>query len=189
MMMGIMKIKYIRIVTGIAFCLSFFFTYNQGHTSDTCMFAVTADDLPPNIVFLLDNGAEMRHPVTHGDYDSGFDYTPSVVTQIDVVSDYTSGNGFFNAEGYSINVQGGWNYLSPVGSNLEINTEIELKETGGKETGIWTINDRTIILPTVASSAVDGDGVKDNAGAFRSSKNYLNWLFFYDGVDLSLIHI
>jgi Tfp pilus tip-associated adhesin PilY1 len=183
MMMGIMKIKYISIVTGIVFCLSVIFTYNQGHTSDTCMFAVTADDLPPNIVFLLDNGVEMRHPVTHGDYDSGFDYTPSVVTQIDVVSDYTSGNGFFNAEGYSINVQGGWNYLSPVGSNLEINTEIELKETGGKETGIWTINDRTIILPTMASSAVDGDGVKDNAGAFRYSKNYLNWLFFYDGVD------
>ena len=38
---------------------------------------------------------------------------------------------------------------------------------------------------------MDGDGVKDNAGVFRYSKNYLNWLFFYkapldlnnDGVD------
>ena len=73
MMMGIMKKKYIIAVSGIVFCLSLLFAYNQGHTSDTCMFAVTADDLPPKIAILLDNGVEMKHPVTHGDYDSSVD--------------------------------------------------------------------------------------------------------------------
>jgi len=106
-MMGIMKKKYISPVTGVVFCLSVIFTYNQGHASDTCMFAVTADDLPPNIVFLLDNGAEMKHPVTHGDYDTGVDYTPSVGTQVDVVPNGASGNGFFNKNGYGIYITGG----------------------------------------------------------------------------------
>jgi Tfp pilus tip-associated adhesin PilY1 len=178
-MMGIMKKKYISAVTGIVFCLSFLFTFNQGHASDTCMFAVTADDLPPNIVVLLDNGSEMQHPVPHGDYDSGVDYTPKVDTADDAVSNNGSGNGFFNDYGYGIKNDGGWNYLVPVESNLELSIEIEFKETGGKGSGTWTINEQTITLPTVASAAVDGDGIKDNAGMFRYSKNYLNWLFFY----------
>jgi hypothetical protein len=151
MMMGIMKKKYISAVTGIVFCLSFIFTYNQGHTSDTCMFAVTADDLPPKIVFLLDNGAEMKHPVPHGDYDSSVDYKPSVGTEIDVVPDGALGNGFFNANGYGIDVHGGSNYLVPVKNDLTLNTAIDgLIETGDRGTGIWTINGRTITLPTVA---------------------------------------
>ena len=191
MMMGIMKKKYTSAVTGIVFCLSFIFTNNPGHTSDTCMFAVTADDLPPKIVFLLDNGAEMKHAVPHGDYDSGVNYTPSVGTEVDVVPNGASGNGFFNAYGYGIDVQGGWNYLVPVKNDLTLNTAIGFKETGGKGDGIWTINGKTITLPTVASSAEDDAGIIDNAGMFRYSKNYLNWLFFYtspldldnDGVD------
>ena len=40
-------------------------------------------------------------------------------------------------------------------------------------------------MPAIASAAVDADGIKDNAGVFRYSKNYLNWLFFYtSAVDL-----
>ncbi|MGD9313506.1 MAG: PilC/PilY family type IV pilus protein [Desulfobacterales bacterium] len=178
-----MKKKYIIAVAGIVICLSFILTFNQGHSSDTCMFAVTADDLPPNIVFLLDNGAEMKHPVTPADYDSGIDYTPTVVgDQVDVVANPESGNGFFNANGYGINEHGGYYYLVPVGDDLELNTDVDFKETGDKGAGVWTINDQTITLPTVASSETVEDGdldVKDNAGAFRYSKNYLNWLFFY----------
>ena len=43
---------------------------------DTCMFTVSADQVPPNIVFLLDNGAEMEQIKWHGDYDNNVDYTP-----------------------------------------------------------------------------------------------------------------
>ncbi|MBT8364611.1 MAG: hypothetical protein KJP23_07875, partial [Deltaproteobacteria bacterium] len=174
-----MKTKHLITITGFICCLSLILTFNPGYTSDTCMFAVTADDLPPNIVLLLDNGAEMKHPVTPGDYDSAIDYTPTVGSEVDVVINGVSGNGFFNANGYGINNLGGWNYLAPVGDDLELNTDVELKETGGKGSGTWTINGQTITLPIEASSSVDGDGIKDNAGMFRYSKNYLNWLFFF----------
>ena len=76
------------------------FAVNPGFASDMCMFAVTADDLPPNIVLLLDNGAEMKYAVTHGDYDNTVDYTPAVAPQTDVVANGISGNGFFNDNGY-----------------------------------------------------------------------------------------
>jgi type IV pilus assembly protein PilY1 len=181
MKMGVMKKIHTIAVTGILVFLGLFFYANPGHAGDTCMFAVTADDLPPNIVILIDNGAEMKHPVTHGDYDSSADYTPSAGTEDDVVdeADGAAANGFFNANGYGIYIQGGWNYLVAVGSDLNLDTSYKLQETGGKGTGIWTINGQTITLPTVASAAVDGDGIKDNAGEFRYSKNYLNWLFFH----------
>jgi Tfp pilus tip-associated adhesin PilY1 len=177
-MMGIMKKKYIIAVTGIVFCLSFIFAYKQGYTSDTCMFAVTADDMPPKIAILIDNGAVMKHPVTHGDYDSSVNYTPNEATPVDVVADPDNGNGFFNDNGYGIFKHGQTNNLVPVGDNMELNTVIKLAEDNGT-TGIWTINGKTITLPLVASTSEDGDGIIDNAGEFRYSKNYLNWLFYY----------
>jgi Tfp pilus tip-associated adhesin PilY1 len=187
-MMGIMKKKYIIAVTGIVFCLSFLFTFNQGHAGDTCMFAVTADDLPPNIVILLDNGAEMMQPAPHGGYDSGVDYTPKVDTPIDIVSDPEFGNGFFNKNGYSIYVTAGKYYLVPVQDNLELNIDLRLEGllSEDKKTSTWTINGQMVHLPAEASAEVDADGIKDNAGAFRYSKNYLNWLYYYtSAVDLN----
>jgi len=160
------------------------FGVSPGHASDTCMFEVTADDVPPRIVILIDNGAVMKHPITHGDYDSSVDYTPNVGTQVDVVAYPATGNGFFNNNGYGIFNQGGTYYLVPVADNLVLDTGLKLSEDNGT-TGIWTINGQTITLPVEASSSVDGDGIKDNAGEFRYSKNYLNWLFFYtSAVDL-----
>ena len=96
--MGIMKTKYmIAVTTGLVCFLGLLLTFNQGYTSDTCMFAVTADDLPPNISFLLDNGAEMKHAVTPADYNSSIDYTPDVDTgEKEVVVYGAEGNGFFN---------------------------------------------------------------------------------------------
>jgi type IV pilus assembly protein PilY1 len=182
-MMGIMKIKYSIAVAGIVICLSFILTFNQGHPSDTCMFAVTADDLPPNIVFLLDNGAEMKHPVTPADYDPSIDYTPTVIgDQVDAVANPESGNGFFNDNGYGIHEHGNTYYLVPVGNDLELDTASKLEEDDGETSGVWTINDQRITLPTEASSEEvvdDGLYIIDKAGAFRYSKNYLNWLFFY----------
>jgi hypothetical protein len=90
------------------------------------MFAVTADDLPPNIVILLDNGAEMKHPATPADYDSSIDYTPKVDSKVDVLTS-EEGNGFFNENGYGIYITGGRYYLVPVMDNLELNTNTRLE--------------------------------------------------------------
>jgi type IV pilus assembly protein PilY1 len=51
---------------------------------DTCMFTISTDQVAPNIVFLLDNGAEMEQIKWHGDYDNHLDYTPEGAT-IEVV--------------------------------------------------------------------------------------------------------
>ena len=73
-----MKKLHVIAVLWMAVLFGLVFAVNPGFASDMCMFAVTADDLPPNIVILIDNGAEMKHAVTHGDYDSSVDYTPAV---------------------------------------------------------------------------------------------------------------
>jgi Tfp pilus tip-associated adhesin PilY1 len=185
--MGIMKTKHIIAITWLTAFLSLVFPYHSGHTADTCMFAVTADDMPPNIVILIDNGAEMKHPVTHGDYDSSVDYTPNVATAVDVVPNGASGNGFFNENGYGIYITGPGYFLVPVKDDLTLNTDIRLEglPAADKKTSSWTINGRAVHLPAEASAEVDADGIKDNAGVFRYSKNYLNWLFFYtSAVDL-----
>jgi Tfp pilus tip-associated adhesin PilY1 len=186
--MGVMKTKYIIAVTWIAAFLGLVFPYHLGRAADTCMFAVTADDMPPNIVILIDNGAEMKHAVNHGDYDSSVDYTPNVATQDDVIPNGDSGNGFFNEYGYGIYITGGKYYLVPVEDNLELNTDIRLEglPSADKRTSSWEINGQTVHLPAEASAETDADGIKDNAGMFRYSKNYLNWLYFYtSAVDLN----
>ena len=50
---------------------------------DTCVFSVTADDMPPNIVLLPDNGAEMEQVVLHTGFDNSIDYTPVVAPEQD----------------------------------------------------------------------------------------------------------
>jgi type IV pilus assembly protein PilY1 len=102
-----------------------------------------------------------------------------------------TGNGFFNEHGYGIYVFGGKYYLTPVGADLELITDVRLEglESADKKSSTWTINGRTVTLPAIASTSVDGDRIIDNAGTFRYSKNYLNWIFFSgnysgDGSDL-----
>ncbi len=60
---------------------------HQGLADDTCTFQVTADDLPPNIVILLDTGAEMRQVAWHSNYDPDVDYTPRDGVDNDVDGD------------------------------------------------------------------------------------------------------
>ena len=184
---GIKKLKKIA-VSLMVVLFGLVFAVNPGFASDMCMFAVTADDMPPNIVILIDNGVEMKHPVTHGDYDNSVDYTPSVAPQTDVVINNGTGNGFFNDNGYGIYITGPGYYLVPVQDDLTLNTAVRLEglPSADKKTSTWTINGQTVHLPAEASSEVDADGIKDNAGTLRYSKNYLNWLFFYTSpVDLN----
>ncbi len=184
---------------GILFFVLFFIcslvfmgnTANAG--GDSCMFEVTEDEMPPKVVLLLDNGVLMTHAVWHKDFDNSVDYTPIVGEETDVVPNGADGNGFFNDNGYGIFQTGGAYYLVPVGDDLELDTGIRFKETGAKGSATWTINLnlKTITLPPEAASNEDEYGIIDNAGFFRYSKNYLNWLFFYkapldlngDGVD------
>ena len=186
---GMKKLNMIA-VSWIVVLFGLVFSVNPGYASDMCMFAVTADDLPPNIVLLLDNGAEMKQVAPHDDYDSSVDYTPSVDPdpETDVVANGGSGNGFFNKNGYGIFITGGRYYLVPVADNLELNSDVRLEglPSADKKTSTWTINGQTVHLPAEASAEVDADGIKDNAGVFRYSKNYLNWLYFYtSAVDLN----
>jgi hypothetical protein len=41
---------------------------------DTCVFAVTANDVPPNVVILLDNGAEMEQIIWHSSFDNSVNH-------------------------------------------------------------------------------------------------------------------
>lgn len=172
----------------------------DSYADDTCMFSLTADRIPPNIVILLDNGAEMQHVVWHSDYDNQVDYTSTPAglavngsdddgdgtidnaEEDDVVRNMGSGSGFFNDNDYGIVEHGGDYYLVAIQDDLQFagySTGIQADSSdSGAGTGIWTINGQTVTLPAEASAAVDVDGIKDNAGHFRYSKNYLNWIFF-----------
>ena len=165
------------------------------YADDTCTFMTTANDIPPNIVILLDNGASMEEIVWHSGnltqtaYDNSLNYTPVLVpeSQSDIVQTST-GNGFYRDKGYSVKVSGGKYYLVEIPDDLVVANHLysRLADGDGKNP-IWTINGRTITLPAVPSSS-SVEGVIDKAANFRFSKNYLNWIFFGpysgDGSDL-----
>jgi len=174
--------------TGMFFIFCFILMCNPGLADDTCMFTVTADDVPPNIVILLDNGAEMEQIIWHAGYDNSIDYTPNVTTESDIVSNRESGNGFFNNNGYTLVKDGNDYELVSIQDDLTPQT----KNTGLNEdfvtTSTFTVNGKTVTLPHTPSTS-EVDGVIDNATIFRYSKNYLNWIFFSgnytgDGSDL-----
>jgi type IV pilus assembly protein PilY1 len=136
------------------------------YADDTCMFAVTADEVPPNIALLLDNGAEMEQAVWHAGYDNSTDYTPA------------GGSVFTNVNGYGIAKHGSDYYLVPILDDLTLSDytdPISIEAGSGNE---WTINGRSLTLPVEPSTTEDGDGIIDNATTFRYSANYLNWLFY-----------
>lgn len=155
----------------------------NSNADDTCMFSVTADEVPPNIVILLDNGAEMQQVVWHSAYDNSSDYTPpSGGMDDDVVKNMGGGSGFFNDNNYGIVDHGGIYYLVAIRDDLAFdyysNGIMADSSDAAAGTGTWTINGRTVRLPAEASAVVDADGIKDNAGMLRYSRNYLNWIFF-----------
>jgi hypothetical protein len=177
-------------IFNIVLCALLLCSYQAGIADDTCVFMVTADDVPPNIVILLDNGAEMEQIIHHSDYDSSLDYTPSVAPEADVVSSAAgAGNGFFHDNGYSIIITGNKYYLVDIPDSLLVaGYTYQLQADGDGKNPVWTINGRTVTLPAIPSTVIV-DGVKDNATNFRYAKNYLNWIFFSgdytgDGTDL-----
>ena len=164
----------------------------NSRADDTCMFSVTSDDVPPNIVLLLDNGAEMQQVQWHAAYDNSVDYMPTIAEN-DVVKTGGSGSGFLNPNGYGMVEHGDAYYLVQIKDDLlpEDYTQglLAVSSDPAEGTGVWTINGLTVTLPAEASAAVDVDGIKDNAGLLRYSRNYLNWMFFSglysgDGSDL-----
>lgn len=168
--------------TSIFFIMCVTLTCNPGFADDTCIFAVTADDIPPNIVLLLDNGAEMEQIAWHSSFDNSIDYTPTVALQVDVVPNGAGGNGFFNENGYGVVKHGSSYYLVKVLENLEL-------DDYGNGLNIGSSPAWGTVTLSVEPSIVEVDGVIDNATHFRYSKNYLNWIFYSgnytgDGSDL-----
>ena len=183
----------------VTILLSVFFLAGAGvncSADDTCMFAVTADEVPPNIVILLDNGAEMQQVVWHQAYDNTVDYMPSPsglavnaldddgngvvdnAAEDDVVRRKGAGSGFFNDNDYGMVEHGGVYYLVAIRDDLQFSDYstgiMAVSSNAAAGTGTWTINGNTVALPAEASDAVDADGIRDNAGMLRYSKNYLN---------------
>ena len=165
-------------ITGIFLIFCFVFV-PSGFAADTCMFTTTADDIPPLIVLLLDNGAEMEQIVWHSSYDNSVDYTPNPASVTSV---------FTNSNGYAIKKSGSTYYLYPIQSDLTLDTAngIAADSSGSDPTWTLTVNPgeakiMTIALPEDPSSSVDGDGIKDNATIFRYSTNYLNWIYYSIG--------
>jgi len=176
---------------GMFFIFCFILMCNPGLADDTCMFTVTADDVPPNIVILLDNGAEMEQIIWHGSYDNSIDYTPSVVTESDVVSNGGgSGNGFFNNNGYTLVKDGSAYELVSIQDDLTPKSKNTGLDADSGTTSTFTVTGKTVTL-SHTPSASEVDGVIDNATIFRYSKNYLNWIFFSNGagsyVDVSAV--
>ncbi|MFO7982953.1 MAG: PilC/PilY family type IV pilus protein [Desulfuromonadales bacterium] len=154
---------------------------------DTCIFSVTSDDVPPNVVLLLDNGAAMEGIITHPAYDAETDYTPVLAQG---VSPSEGVNGFFHDPGYWIHYQNTNNvFIRKIDADLTPDTANLVSNSGAE--GLFTINGRTVTLPHTPSDSPDADGIKDNAGRFRYGRNYLNWIFFgpyaEDGSDLPSI--
>src|SRR5512147_2037647 len=115
------------------------------HADDTCVFATTADDIPPNIVILLDNGASMEEIAWHGSYDNSKNYSPVACT--DVVQN-AAGNGFCRDRGYAIKVSGGKYYLVEIPDSLVVaNFSFSRAADGTSRDPVWTINGRTVTLP------------------------------------------
>lgn len=163
--------RMVRIINLLVLSSLLFFA-SPGSSDDTCIFAVTSDDVPPYIVLLLDNGAEMEQIVWHSAYNNATDYS-------------SAGSVFTNPGGYALKKSG--DYLYPIQDDLTLSSTGIVADISGDPT--WTKNGRTITLPAIPSSSVDANGVKDNATQFRYATNYLNWLFYSgnytgDGSDL-----
>jgi len=180
---------FINSIKKIVFMLAIFILAGKPVLADdTCIFKVTADEVPPNIVLLLDNGAEMEHIIWHGSYDNNIDYTPAAGNAITWGSGptATTTTGFTNPYGYTV-AKGIANkyYLRPILADLAVDPDNN--HAVSSATNMFTINTRSITLP-FAPSTVKVDGVIDKAAIFRYSKNYLNWLFYGsyagDGTDL-----
>jgi len=166
----------------------------------TCTPIFQTEAVAPNIVFLLDNSAEMEQIAWYPGYDNSIDFTPTpggfAVDTIDNDGDGVTDeadeddvvknkdgtrSGFFNDNGYSVVSHGGKYYLVSVLNTLELDTygnglEADSSDATLKK-GTWTINSMTVTLPAEPST-VEVDGIIDNANYFRYSKNYLNWIFF-----------
>lgn len=160
---------------------------NPCPADDICTFSAANGTVPPNIVILMENGAEMEQIVPHASF--GPFLMPLALPLVDVVTNGGLGNGFFAANGYTFVKQGGTNYMVQVLADLTPDSSANGLAEDVADSLTWTINGRSLTLP-VQRSTIFVDGVKDNnfASAFRYSKEYLNWLFFGpyagDGSDL-----
>ena len=143
--------------------------FGIAQADDTCVFTM-GDSVDPNIVVLLDNGAEMEQIIWHDDYDNSTVYSPPDGVE-----------PFDNSYGYVVIKDNPNSYLLlPIHADLSFDNKGE--PTASSSTNTFEFNGRSIALP-YAPSTVVVDEVIDNATQFRYSGNYLRWLFYgsYEG--------
>jgi hypothetical protein len=68
-----MKKSGLILFLSIIFIYGYILTGSAAASGDSCMFELTADDLPPKIVLFIDNGVEMQHVAWHPGYDNSVD--------------------------------------------------------------------------------------------------------------------
>lgn len=176
-------------ILGLCLFVQFFFSASV-FADDTCIFSDT-DTVKPNIVILLDSGAELEQIIWHEDYDESIDYTPDgcveEVTSVTVAA-VDGKTCFLNENGYTLVKNSGYELVK-----IQADLEAETKNTGiinnaaGGDSYFTIGLSSDVFLPHTPSTIVDAEGIKDNARMFRYSKNYLNWIFYhadYSGIDL-----
>jgi type IV pilus assembly protein PilY1 len=179
-----------KIRSRIWFCLfsvSIFLLPNRSvFADDTCIFR-NIDTVKPNIVILLDSGAEMEQIEWHPDYLDSTDYTP--VTCVKEVTTETTGDKnacFKNEKGYAL-VKNSGQELVKIRSDLEpANKNTGIKNNGSGGESYFTIGSRSNVFLPHTPSTVEIDGIIDNARLFRYSKNYLNWMFYHAASGITL---
>ncbi|MDX2440486.1 MAG: hypothetical protein QNK40_08025, partial [Desulfobacterales bacterium] len=130
--------RFKKYLYGLIVCAIFIsLSAMDSRADDTCMFSVTADDVPPNIVLLLDNGAEMQQVQWHAAYDNSVDYTP-IPAGGDVVATGGGGSGFFNPNGYGMGEHGGKYYLVAIEDNLEFGNYRDGLQAASSDSGNGT---------------------------------------------------
>lgn len=156
--------------------------YGLSFADDTCVFAVTANDVPPNVAILLDTGSAMEQVVWNSGYNHSVTYPGS----------------FISIKDYGYERLAGKDYLAPfadLGTFGALDGTFLMADGGTGRTFTVTRDDlttKTLTLPNAPSGSgvsvdLDGDGsndasVIDKAVRFRFSGNYLNWLFHYKTV-------
>ncbi len=110
------KIKRLQSLwlAGIFITLCIIFSGPPAYADDSCVFQSTADDLEPNIVILLDNGAEMEHAAWHSSYDNDTDYTPSVGIEADIVTTPPPPSGVMTLVNITVAIDG------DAGDNIDV---------------------------------------------------------------------
>jgi hypothetical protein len=140
---------------------------------DTCVFSAASGAVLPNIVVLLDNGAATavetyppdRPWISPGGFHCRRTAAPPNGFSCPAISSPMPAAAILCGRSVRIRVAAAAGLVATNSDPVA-------------QRGTWTINGRTVSLPAAASALTDEHGIRDQAGALRYERNYLNWIFF-----------